>query len=325
MLQVYWAIQNGRYDTLKRLVDGGVDVNMLNDQGEPLSIENTMADYDLMYSWWSLPCDFQAQYSPLALAALHGRDSMVGLLLDNGASIELGSTELCGCCRVLLRCVESLPDGPVISDASNRGDYHDLIMPNNSWWAPLHYAVCGGNLSTVKLLLERGANAGNIIGDGDCCVSALHTAVLYSERDMIGYLLDNNIVDINDQSDCGVTPLHLAYASGKYDLVDEFLDERGADINLEFKDYSSGPWTIFSMACAHGDFDRALQYLRRGADPNFVIEDTEYDASWTAMRFIYRSSANPCPMSLPRDDARILLEQEIIRGDKKTPPADSSA
>lgn len=327
MPQVYWAIQNGRYDTLKRLVDGGIDVNMLSEHGELFDIRETMAYHDLMhYSWWDLPCEFQAQCSPLALAAWNGQDSMVELLLDNGASIELESTELCGCCCVPLWCAEGLPEGPILSDESSRADYRDLTIPYNSWWTPMHYAICGSNLSTAKLLLERGANAGNTVGAGDCCVSALHTAVCYSELDMIEWLLDNNIVDINDQSDRGVTPLHLAYTSGKYDLVDKFLDERGADINLEFTGDSgdSGPWTIFSMACARGDFDRALQYLRRGADPNFLIKDNDCDDAWTAMRFIYGSSINPCPTSLRRDDVRILLELEIISRNRETTPSDSS-
>lgn len=298
---------------------------MLIDDGKLINIFDTLVRSDLEYKWEDMEYLFEARFSPLALAAYHGDNSMVKLLLDNGASIELKSTHLCECCNLLLRCAERLPDPPVFWEHSDRdADAGYLAWEqthHDSWWTPLHYAICQGHVSTAKLLLGRGASAENI-GDGG--VTALHVATHCDRQRMIRYLLDNNLVDINAQSERGVTALHLAHIAGNFDLVDDYLNDHGADINLGYTD-ESGPWTIFAMACAEGDFKQALHYLRKGADPNFVL-DREYDRypdAWTAMRFIYGKG---CPDELSKYDVRIQLEKAIMASvGKGTPSLEEAA
>lgn len=318
MPEVYWAIEKGQYGTLKRLIDSGVDVDMLDHAGDPLNIANTPVDYGFKNRW--ADCIPEARFSPLALAAFHGRNWMVELLLDKGANLELQSVELCACCNSPpLRCIEDLPSRPEPWENSgfDCNGRDDLWVESrcNSWWTPLHYAICGKNTSTAKLLIERGASTEDI---GNC-VPALHLATYRGSREVVDYLLDNDLVHIDDENADGATALHMAYVTCRYDLVDEYLD-RGADINLEFR-RNSGPWNILSMACADGNFDRALQYLRRGADPGFVVKHWDGSDAWTAMRFIYGSQSNKCPDLLEDDDVRITLEREIIaRGREETAP-----
>lgn len=323
--QVYWAIEEGQYGTLKRLIDNGVDVDMLDDEdGKPVNIENVLIEKcPHCYQWPNVALSWGKRYSPLALAAYNGQDDMVKLLLDNGADTELDSTLLCECCNLLVRCAASLPDSPDFWEDSDRDEGGAYLAweetVHDSWWTPLHYAICGEHVSTAKLLLERGASADFV---GHYKVSALHVATRWEAQEMIDYLLEKNLVDINWQSNDGVTALHLAYIGGDYDLVDSFLDDHGADINLTYTG-ETGPWNIFAMACADGDFDHALQYLRRGADPNFVIKRAHEDDTWTVMRFIYGSPDSKCPDPLRGDDVRITLEQEIIAGDREETPSDT--
>lgn len=319
MSKVYWAIEEGRSGTLQRLIDNGADVNMLDKSGNLLDIDEIIASYYLEYRWADKRLQHEARYSPLALAAYLGRDSMVKLLLDNGASSEQQSTQLCECCNLLLRCAERLPDGPDFWELSTRDDeeYHrpgeDLV--HDSWWTPLHYAICREHVSTAKLLLERGADPRDV-GDG---VTALHVATRNAEQEIIDYLLEKNLVGVNSQSERGVTALHIAHIATDYELVDDYLNDHGADINLGYTD-ESGPWTIFAMACAEGKFELALHYLRKGADPNFVL-DAEYDPNaWTAMRYIY---GKECPDELRKDDVRIRLEKAIMAGVGKKTPSDT--
>lgn len=309
---VYWAIKKDQYATLQRLIDNGADVNMIDEYSHDYTsvIIDIIADFGLEYDWRH-EFHHYAFFTPLALAAYHGRNSMVELLLDNGARLQESSNFMCDCCRSLLNCPESLPDRPKFWSPEDKGWEEEK---DGSWWKPLHYAICRRHVSTVKLLLERGASASNVGGG----VSALHIATRWEVEEIIEYLLDNNLVDINLQARTGATALHIAYVGGRYDLVNDYLD-RGADINLKCRDwlgYQSAPWTIFAMACADGDFDRALQYLRRGADPNFVFESDTRDA-WTVMRFIYKSQSNECADPLLKDDPRIELEKEIIAGGRK--------
>lgn len=316
MPPVFWAIEHGYDRTLQHLVANGVDIDMLDGNVAPRRVATTLANYGPLYNW-EAKMDFypDARFTPLAYAAYHGRDAMVKLLLDKGASIEMESALLCKCGNAPpLRCPEELPHPPVSWEPYDDGrdlEWEDCV--DHSSWTPLHLAICRRHASTAKLLIERGASA-VAVGGGQ---TALHTATGAGSQQVIDYLLDKNLVDINAQDAYGLTPLHVAYATTRYRAVDKFLD-RGADINLGYTD-ASGPWTIFSMALAEGDFDRALKYLRRGADPDIVPKSRDHGDTWTAMRFIYGSRCSKVPDPLPDDDTRVLLEREVIaRGRQKT-------
>ncbi|KAG6356284.1 hypothetical protein INS49_015671 [Diaporthe citri] len=324
--QVYWAIGNEQHGTLKWLVENGVDVNMRDEKtfGSPLDIGLLFRVHGLEKTKAFMEPRFEARISPLAWAAFHGHDSMVGYLLDHGADVGQTSEKLCSCCdSKLLHCPRRLPD-PLEFYSRDPDDDDDSIVDNGGcWvdpgdsipeWKPLHYALCNEHESTARLLIERGADANNVGAYHG--VTALHVATRWGLDNTIDYLLDNDCVDINAQSSQGVTALHMAQVAGRDDLVDKYLD-RGADINLEYSD-RSGPWTIFYMACAAGDYERALEYLKRGADLHFVLEGEDRDP-WTVMRLIYWSTddAYECPMSRAYD--RMKLEREIIARGKGSP------
>lgn len=317
--QVYWAVQHGQYATLKRLIDNGVHPDMLHVNGEPINVSDTLVGHDIEYEWEDM--DYRgACFTPLALAAYNGEDDMVELLLDHGARIDLKATQLCECCNLLLRCAESLPDRPVFWEDSDRDEEGVYLAwdkyAHDSPWTPLHYAICQGNFSTAKLLLDRGASAHNVGNDG---VTALHVATRCNDKKMIDYLLEKNLVDINAQSARGVTALHLAHIGCNASLVEEFLNDHGADINLGYTD-ESGPWTVFAFACAEEDFDQALHYLRKGADPNFLIEGNHDDTAWTVMGFIY---GRTIPVQGETFNSQIELEKAILARFGKEIPSDT--
>ncbi|KAK2609848.1 hypothetical protein N8I77_003325 [Diaporthe amygdali] len=312
---IYWAIENEEFGTLKRLVESGVDVNVLDENG---LLWGTDVLFNIHDYYYNIQNDVHppsgAHFSPLACAASHGQDSVVEYLLDHGADIESESAKLCSCCSELLRGPEFLPNRPEFYDRDP--DYVDERPANMcpyadpddcvSWWTPLHYAICNQHASTAELLIRRGANSQDVGGD----VTALHIATRWEMEETIDYLIDNDLVDIDAQNRNGVTALHMAYIADRDDLVDDYLDH-GADINLAYSD-QSGSWTIFAMACADMLFEQALQYLRIGADPHFLFEDDD-DDPWTVMRFIWgRGDSRDYP--LEEIEARVALEQEIIAG-----------
>ncbi|KAJ0116868.1 hypothetical protein J7T55_010019 [Diaporthe amygdali] len=187
-----------------------------------------------------------------------------------------------------------------------------------SEWTALHYAICNGHGSTAKLLLARGASTRDVGGGG---VTALHTAARQGMESIIDHLIDNKLVDINAGDVDGITALHVSYRAGNFSIVDNLLDS-GADINLAFysPDTGEGPWTIFAMACSEDRLDKALEYLRRGADPGFVIDANS--GVWSAMRLIYahRESRSPDP-TFSEQQLRLTLEQEIFKAKGAKPPA----
>lgn len=280
--------------------------------GNPLDLSMLFFVHGLKTTKAFVEPHVEARLSPLAWAAIHGHDSMVQYLLDYGADIEQTSEKLCSCCdSKLLRCPRKILEPlDFYSRDPDDDDSIDGFIPE---WTPLHYALCNEHESTARLLIERGADAnkvGSYYG-----VTALHIATRWELDGTIDYLLDNDCVDINAQDSEGVTALLMAQVAGRDDLVDKYLD-RGADINLAYFD-RSGPWTIFSMACAAGEYERALEYLTRGADPHFELESEDEDP-WTVMRLIYWSG-DAFEYSMSCADERMELEREIMARGKGSP------
>lgn len=307
-MKVYWAIENGQQRTLERLVEHGVDVNMYDGDGLSFNVEELLwnaGDFRMKACRLIGNLHPEARVSPLAWAASRGRDSLVEYLLDHDAKIEQESLGLCNCRDELLHCPRILPNPPEIHARSISTGPDDF---DYYYRTPLHFAICNGEASTAQLLLERGADATNLGDiDGDM-KTALHLALCCGLNETVNYLLDKELVDINTRDMAGVTVLHMAHLAGEYDLVDKLLD-KGADINTAFS-AETGPWTVFSMACAERLFDRALQYLRRGAYPHLTLKD-EYGNKFTVMKLIYFHESD---LDDEKIEQQMRLEDEIIVG-----------
>ena len=91
------------------------------------------------------------------------------------------------------------------------------------------YAIVGGDLDTVRVLLAAGANVDEA-GPDD--MTALMLALIKRHEEIALFLLTQG-ADPNP-ADAGYTALHLASATGHF-AVAETLLERGADPNLRLE------------------------------------------------------------------------------------------
>lgn len=308
-----WAISLKRFATIRRFLENGADINDDKMYRVYAEEQESIDSWNVVFDW-----DPLSLFTPLALAAALGHDSMVAFLLDHGADIEKLGKGLCTCA-----------DGQNIVELrfppdQYRGGWDDpeYIMEdeNGFAWSPLHFALCRGHKLTAMLLLERGANPKETCSRPAGRWNALHTATRLNQRKVIDYILNNKLVDINEDGHEGLTPLHLAFYEEHYHLVDMYLD-RGADINAVW-DSKDGGWTTFGMACLREDFSRASDLLKRGADPDLVLKDEEYGTEWTALGLIYgnmfgdslRNNRCGCALDLPEETrARRKLEKKIIQ------------
>lgn len=298
---------------------------MRDPDGYTLEVDDLFRVYGLHETKAHVKLPWNACFSPLVWAAKHGVDSMVEYLLDHGADIEQEATDLCGCYDELLRCPKSFPDPPdfyerVREDEQDRldhcggqGDCSECSDEDSAAWKPLHYALCNRHESTAQLLLERGANADNIGGR----VTALNAAIRWDMEDTIEYLLVEKSVNVNVNATGydHIKALHMAHVARNKSLVDDLI-ERGADINAALPQYM-GSWTVFAMACADGDVDLAMDYLRKGADPLVKVTEDCFDkAPWTVMRLLYGPRDNPYmePDSPEELEKKMELERAIITG-----------
>jgi ankyrin repeat protein/WD40 repeat protein len=154
------AVEQGLYKVVERLIRGGADVNQKNKDGDPLLY--IAAKSDLTFSiaelllkngasvnstWTS--SDSSIVSSALANAASNGAVSVVRLLLEHGANVNLGSY--------------SLPINKAATD--DKIEIIDLLLQygadvnvSNRWGSALHDATRSNQLNAVQFLVQHGAD-----------------------------------------------------------------------------------------------------------------------------------------------------------------------
>ena len=167
---------------------------------------------------------------------------------------------------------------------------------------PLHAAIhLGGNLATVKALIDAGANAHLKDWDGG---NTLHQAAQSNvSTEMLKYLLRFEF-NVHDKTNSGSTPIIFSGASANPRIAEMLLD-RGATPN----DMDNYQYTALLYAADRGNFETAKVLVERGARVNTVGMDGNTALTMACRRSNY-------------DIARLLLEHDadpfIKDGDGKS-------
>ena len=96
-----------------------------------------------------------------------------------------------------------------------------IASQNREGQTPLHVAVLASHFHIIKILLERGANANQIMAEGE---TALHIAAVTGHLGVTRLLLSHDVM-IDAKNDEGRTALHKAAAFGKQDVVKLLLEK----------------------------------------------------------------------------------------------------
>ena len=158
---------------------------------------------------------------------------------------------------------------------------------------PLRYAVlCECSLEVVKLLLVKGAKLNPSVVP---MVTPLHDAAALDLQDALELLLDHGL-DANTKATNGSTPLHFAACNDHTKIV-SFLLARGADTNAQSNDGTTPIYVAAECRC-----DKTLRLLLdNGANPNL-----ETDEQLTALDVALREGFG--------DLALVLVEAGAKRG-----------
>ena len=125
--------------------------------------------------------------------------------------------------------------------------------------APLADAARNADWSTVRALLEEGADVGMPQGDG---TTALHWAGYWDDSESADLLIRAG-ANVNGVNDLGVTPLWTACENGSAAMVEKLL-RAGASPNAGLL---SGE-TLLMTAARTGNAEIVEQLLAKGADVN---------------------------------------------------------
>ncbi|XP_064382308.1 fibronectin type 3 and ankyrin repeat domains protein 1-like [Halichondria panicea] len=166
--------------------------------------------------------------SPLMIASSQTKNNIVSLLLDMGANVEYcnygGKTSLMEACYF-----GNTEGAKLIADSGASWTSRD-----NSGFSALHYAVDGGNLSTINYILSEGVNVDD---KNECTLSGwtplLRTATFGGKARVAQVLIEAG-ANVSKCDKNGKTPLMLASLNGFKDLV-QLLLANGADPAVKTK------------------------------------------------------------------------------------------
>lgn len=127
-----------------------------------------------------------------------------------------------------------------IYDRDDRYDICRLLLENRTsvhfqgpdGGTPLLYALASWGLRVVHLLLAYGAEIRAVNANN---ATALHFAARNSDVNVIQFVLDQGIVDVNCRADHGFTALHQAAQCGNFSVC-EYLLRRGAVVDSKSKE-----------------------------------------------------------------------------------------
>ncbi|KAH8987324.1 ankyrin repeat-containing domain protein [Lactarius akahatsu] len=300
-----------RLGVARVLLQHGADANVKDNRGETplhqLFVNYGSDDYflDLARLLLEHGTDVNARnhnhMTPLHLAIISERYKCARILLEHGADASaqdfMGQTPL----HLTFRS-KRYP-------SNNEGDFLDLTRfllekgadvnrRNNDNKTPLHLAINSGMFKCVKVLLEHGADPGDILlsllidhgwfGDDDDLALArlllehgadanirttdestlLHHVALYGYFELARVLLDYG-ANVNTVNKHGTTPLHEV-SRGEHDVgagrvgIVRLLLERGASVNASDKGHD----TTLHLAAFWGRLEIAQVLLQCGANPN---------------------------------------------------------
>lgn len=244
---IHVAAAYGLTALVERLLDRGVDVNSVNDDG----------------------------MTALQLAATTQEPSTVELLLKRGANVHLlDCNRVTPLWRVAYKLNGNAKIAKLLLEGGSEPGFPDWIGVT-----PLHSACLNGNIEIFQLLIDGGAD---VKAKNDAGESLLHYALRRDPRLELIKELVRLGADVNEQDNNSQAPLYVvAVGSGSESaVVVELLLDSGADVN----DDDVFGFTALHCVAANGNLELVMLFAEKGA--NLSLRDKNGDTALSfAARF----------------------------------------
>ena len=163
-------------------------------------------------------------WTALMIASHNGHNKTVALLLNKGANIDDITEDGLNLLMLAIRMKN-------IDTADFLIDKISINARQKSGWTALMLASYNGDITSIKLLLKKGANINAQDKDG---YTALMLAAIFSKAEAISILLEKG-ANIDQKDNTGWTALMLAINHGNIETIKLLLNKK-SDINAVQKD-----------------------------------------------------------------------------------------
>lgn len=229
---IHFVVENYYIDMLKLLIEKGVDINdnYRRRRYVPLHIAVYKGNFNIV----QLLIDNHACLNvknddgdtALHHALKYKQPDIAKLLIENDIDLSMKNSSL----DTYLHCAIYYRYSDIARILIEKGVDIDAI--NSYKYTPLIFAIKERNIDIARLLIAK--NAKTYITTGYLCETALHKAIYYGNISIIKLLVEKSI-DINIKNKEGDTYLHYAVYKGRKD-IEQLLIDNGADKTIKNND-----------------------------------------------------------------------------------------
>lgn len=300
------ALDNNELDILELLIEAGLDPNISIDDEKNTTLHWAAKKGNLEITEFLLNeknVDIELRnfynYTPLSLAVQYNKKEIVKKLLNKGADGKNLKKMQSLHFEILNKHNEIVE---MLLDAQKPPEINSHDYKFNT---ALTYSVLTKNFSTLKKLLEKGANPNIANTEGN---TPLHHAVMDGSTEAVQLLLDNK-ADKNAKNQHGYTPLIASIEKDNIEIAKQLL-ESGANLNIA----DTKGNTPLHHAVAHGNHEIVQMLLDNKAEIN---AQNQYGYT-PFMEAIKNKKIEIAKQLLDRSDQKTLLIEAIKCDDSET-------
>jgi ankyrin repeat protein len=253
------AVKAGNSQEVRRLLDGGMDVNGRDRERSATPLHwaafsgSTEVGELLIARGADVNAKDRSGFTPLHFAAYQDDRAVAELLIRSGAQVNAGGT---AGITPLQKAIERLALSNATShqvspsDVAATSSVVELLLASGAdvnggirSLSPLFLAVASGQKALVELLIDKGAN---IAVKGDEDVTPLYMATKTDSKEIAELLIARG-AEVDPRTKSGYTPLLWAAHQGNKDLA-ELLIAHGANVNS--KDIQSRTPLVWALLTA---------------------------------------------------------------------------
>ena len=225
--------ETGECDTVRWLIEQGVDVNHCDDEGS----------------------------SAVLWAANKGNLHLLKLLNMNGLDVQQVTSDGVNC---IMAASIGTGDCETVRWLIEQGV--DVNHCDDEHFSAVLWAAQVGNLDVLKLLFTEGANIHQVGGDGaNSIISATQGT---GDYDTVSWLIEQG-VNVNYCDDDYFTAVHVAAEKGNLDVL-KLLHEKGANIHQVSRE---GINSIMSASLAGGNCETVGWLIEKHVDVNYCTKE----------------------------------------------------